>query len=209
MPGSVKFFPSVLLCVIVLGFSLPAAAQDVPFLEISGGYNYLKSKITSFSGRDVPPASMNTVSFTNGFYGDLAIYTPAPNKMLAIVGQMSKNSKTVAGNEANQRGFMGGVRLNSRAIPRVVLFGQALFGGTNSKFGNVPPSVIARGLDEWTVFYTMQLGGGVNIMTSNRVGVRLGADFLQVHGKHDSTVLNKGFNEIRFAAGIVLPFGKR
>jgi hypothetical protein len=208
MRGSVKYLPSVFLGLVVLGISLPAAAQDVPMIEVSGGYNYVRATIPVFSGRDIPPASRNTVSFPNGWYGDLAIYTPNPKKMLAIVGQVSQNYKTVdAGREANQTAFMGGVRLNSRAIQRTVLFAHFLAGGTDSKFGNVPAP--ARGLDEWTVFYTMQIGGGVSVMTSKRVGIRLGADYLRVHGKHDSTVLNKSFNMIRVAVGIVLPFGTR
>ena len=207
MRGSVKYLPSVFLCLAVLAISLPAAAQDVPMIEVSGGYNYLRATIPIFSGRDVPPASSNTVSFPNGWYADLAINTPQPKKMLAIVGQVSKSTKTVAGREANQTGFMGGVRLNSRAIQRTVLFAQFLAGGIDSKFGNVPAP--ARGLDEWTVFYTMQIGGGVSVMTNKRVGIRLGADYLRVHGKHDSIVVNKSFNMIRVAAGIVLSFGTR
>jgi hypothetical protein len=209
MRGSVKYLPSVFLGLVVLGISLPAAAQDVPMIEVSGGYNYLRATIPVFSGRDVPPASSNTVSFPNGWYADLAINTPQPKKMLAIVGQVSRSVKTVAGRQANQHAFMGGVRLNSRAIQRTVLFAQFLAGGTDSKFGNVPPDVVARGLDEWTVFYTMQIGGGVSVMTSKRAGIRLGADYLHVQGKHDSTVLNKNFSMIRVAAGIVLPFGTR
>ena len=204
MPGSAKYLPSVFLCLAVLGISLPAAAQDVPLVEVSGGYNYLRGTVPIFSGRDTSPAGSNAVTFANGWYADLAINTPKPKKMLAIVVQVSSNPKTIKGAEAGQRGFMAGVRLNSRAIQQTVLFAQVLGGDTNSKFGNA-----AHGFDEWTGFYTLQIGGGVNVMASKKVGIRLGADFLQIHGKHDSTILNEGFNEIRIAAGIVLPFGTR
>jgi hypothetical protein len=195
MFGSAKYVPSVCFCLVVLGGSLPAAAQDaVPLIEVGGGYNYLRETI--------PPRT--DASTFNGLYADLAIYTPALNRMLAIVGQVSFNPKDIDGAKANQRMFMGGVRVNGRAIERTVLFAHFLAGGTNSQFGNG-----ADGFDEWTVFYTWQIGGGVNVMVTENVGLSLGADYLQVHGKHDSTLLNHGFNMVRLAAGIVLPFGTR
>ena len=200
MRGSVKYLPSVFLCLVVLGFSLPAAAQDVPMVEVSGGYNYLRGSIP----REEHGGAKETASFTNGWYVDLGINTPKPKKMLAVVGQVNMNRKTIEGEEASQRGFMGGVRLNSRAVQRTVLFVQFLAGGINSKFGNA-----GDGFDEWTMFYTTQIGGGVSIMTTEKVGIRLGVDFLQVHGKHDSTILNDDFNMVRVSGGIVLPFGTR
>lgn len=204
MPGSVKYLSSVLLCLVVLGISLPAAAQDVPMVEVSGGYNYIRGKVPVFSGRDIPPASTRTVSFANGYYADLAINTPKPKKMLALLLQVSYNPEKIGNEEAGQRVFMAGIRLNNRTIQRTVLFAQILGGDTNSKFGNA-----GKGFDEWLGFFTVQVGGGVSLMVTPKVGVRLGADFVQVHGKHDSTVLNEGFNEVRVAAGVVLPWGTR
>ncbi|MSO55604.1 MAG: hypothetical protein EXQ55_01585 [Acidobacteria bacterium] len=195
MGGSVKYLPSVFFCLVVLGISIPAAAQDVPMIELSGGYKFLSSTI--------PPRTDST-SFSNGWYVDLGINTPNPRKMLAVVGQVGMSRKTIAGQEASIREFMGGVRLNSRAVQRTVLFVQFLAGGTNSKFGNA-----GDGFDEWTMFYTAQYGGGVSLMVGEKASIRLGADYLQVHGKVDSTILNKGFNMVRVSAGIVLPFGTR
>jgi hypothetical protein len=200
MPGSVKYLPSVFLCLVVLGISLPAAAQDVPMVEVSGGYNYLKGKIPLESRG----GAKESISFASGGYADLAINTPQPRRMLAIVGQVNFNPKTIDGGKAGQRGFLGGVRLHMRTIPRAVPFVHFLAGGTNSKFGNAED-----GHDEWTVFYTWQLGGGVNIMTSERVGLRLGADFLKIQGKTDSTILKENITFIRIAAGVVMAFGTR
>jgi hypothetical protein len=200
MPGSVKYLPSVFFCLVVLGISLPAAAQDVPMVEVSGGYNYLRGKIPlETRGR-----AKESISFASGGYVDLAINTPQPRRMLAIVGQINFNPKTIDGGKASQRGFMGGVRLHVRTIPRTVPFVQFLAGGINSKFGNAED-----GHDEWTVFYTWQLGGGVNIMTTERVGLRVGADFLKVQGKTDSTILNDNITFIRIAAGVHMTFGTR
>jgi hypothetical protein len=215
MPGSVKDFLSVLLCLVVLGISLPAAAQNVPVIEVSGGYKYLRGTPpgpptrATLGGTPATPGPPRTsaVSYPNGWYLDLGINTPKPKTLIAIVGQIGMSRKTIDGWEGNTREFMGGVRLNIRKIRRTVVFGQFLAGGTNSKFGNV--HVATGGFDEWTVFFTEQLGGGVSMMVHEKVGLRLGVDYLRVHGKHDSTILNTGFNMIRVAAGIVLPFGTR
>ena len=207
MRGSVKYLPSVLLCLVVLGLSRPAAAQDapvVPLIEVSGGYNFLKGDVPTFSGRDVPPAFTTPVTFANGFYADLAIYMPQPKKTLALVLQYSMNPKEIEGEEAGQRQYMAGIRFNSRKVQKMVLFAQLLGGNVNSKFGNA-----GEGFDEWTGFFTVQYGGGATFMITPKVGIRFGADFLQSHGKHDSTILNEGFNEFRFSTGIVLPFGTR
>jgi opacity protein-like surface antigen len=200
MSGRVKYLPSVFLCLVVLAISLPVAAQDVPMVDVSGGYNYLKG--------NVPLESLNggteSISFAQGWYVDLGINTPQPKKMLAIVGQINMQRKKIDGAQANQRGFMGGVRLNVRTIPNMVPFVQFLAGGTNSQFGNGED-----GFDEWTVFYTWQLGGGINFMVTPKVGVRVGADFQRIQGKTDSTILKENFNMFRIAAGMVLPFGTR
>ena len=200
MRGSMmNYLPSVFLGLLVLGISSQAAAQDAPAVELSGGYNYLKGTI---------PPHNDSVSFAAGWYADVAITVPQPKKMMAVVLQVGASPKTHEGSEANLRLFMAGIRLNKR-MQRTVLFVHTLFGNTNSKFGNVTPTARSAGFDEWTGFFTEQYGGGVNVMASEKVGLHLGADYLRVHGKHDSTILNEGFNMVRIVAGIVLPFGTR
>jgi hypothetical protein len=207
MSRLVKHLPWIFLALFVLGISLPAAAQDVPLVEVSGGFNYLKGTVPVFSGRDIAPKSSRSQSLASGLYADLAITTPKPKKMLSLVVQISMNPKKEQGFDATQRGFMAGVRLNSRAMQRTVVFVQLLGGDMNSKFGNVHATT--GGFDEWTGFFTVQVGGGVTMMATPKVGIRVGADLLQIHGKHDSTILNKGFNEVRVSGGVVLPYGKR
>lgn len=201
MRGSVKGLPSVLFFLIVLGISLPAAAQDnVPMIDVSGGYNYLRGKVPHEEHGGVK----ESVTYSNGWYIDLGINTPKPRKMLAIAGQVNMSRKKIEGEEANIRGYMGGVRLNFRNNPNAVPYIQFIAGGTNSKFGNA-----GDGFDEWTVFYTWQLGAGVNIMVTPKAGLRVAADFQRIQGKVDSTILKDNFNMMRVAAGIVLPFGTR
>lgn len=215
MRGPVKYFPAVFFCLFVLAISFPASAQNVPMVELSGGYKYLRGKPpnpptkAALGGTPaIPgPPRASAISYPNGWYVDLAINTPKPKKLLAIVGQVGMSRKTIDGFEGGTREFMGGLRANIRNVGHAVVFGQFLAGGMNSKFGNVHAAT--GGFDEWTVFYTEQYGGGVSLMVRDKVGVRVGADYLRVHGKHDSTILNVGFSMVRFTTGIVLPFGTR
>ena len=48
----------------------------------------------------------------------------------------------------------------------------------------------------------LQVGGGVNLMTSGSFGVRLGADYRRIF------ISDGGENEFRLVAGVVIPIGK-
>lgn len=179
-----SFNGPIVLALTILALAAPAAAQDVPRIEVSGGYNFLRLLEDDLGDEKNFPA---------GWYADVSgNVTP----MVAIVGAVFGTYKTIEVFDLSAHGFMGGVRVSSRANVRVVPFGEILGGAIRS-------TTEGGGLDESETDGLLQLGGGVNLMASPNVGVRLSADYLRVFEE------DEGSNIFRFGAGIVLGLGVR
>jgi opacity protein-like surface antigen len=183
---------TALACALCAVVAAPAAAQTAA-TELSGGYQFTRTP-----DLNLPP----------GWYVDVA-GNVAP--MFAIVGEVAgayKSETMAVGTSSvdatvNLHTFMGGVRVAARTHPKVVPFGQVLLGAARVSGGvtaSGPVSVI-EATDSDTRF-ALQIGGGVNLMTSGNFGVRLGVDYRRIF------VSDAGENEFRVAAGVVIPIGK-
>ena len=187
-----KRLGAVALCLMVVGFAAPAAAQDTPKAEISVGYNHLTAKS---SGDD------EWEKFAKGFYFDVAGNI---SDTLSIVGQVTGNYHTIEDIDGdfklNVHTFMAGIRGSSPG--RVRGFGQVLVGGVRL---NAPDFEDASETD-----FGIQLGGGVNILGSGGVGLRLGLDYLRVMAKDEGLILGgDDVNGFRFTAGVTFGIGSR
>jgi hypothetical protein len=191
------------LGVAVLGVAaVPASAQTVPTIELSGGYQFLNLAV---EGRNE--------SLPAGWYVDVAgNLTP----MLGVVFQVGGNYRTFeesvalggiaarATADVRVHEFLGGVRLNLRSNPKIVPFAQFLAGGINTSadvsasanLPGIPPIAFDRefsGTD-----FGLGAGGGVNFALTDAVGLRVGADYLHAF------VDDGGANIFRFHAGVVI-----
>jgi len=212
--NSIKHLRLASLCLVGLGMAVPAAAQDTPHVELSGGYQWLDAKKGDVSS-----------SYPLGWYADAAYNW---NRLIGIVAQAGGGYDRRESAFANEgvtftttgdlsvHNFMGGVRLNGRQSARQVWFGQALAGGVRVSL-NATGTATGRGTtlsQNWSQSRTysgLQFGGGVNWALSPRVGIRVGADVLRIlhPGEGDRTIpffVGDGTNVYRFAAGIVLLF---
>ena len=181
---------------------VPAFAQSVPKVELSGGYQFL-----NFSAED------ESESMPKGWYFDVAGNL---SPMLGLVFQVGGNYKTfgesvslggiTASASADLSGheFLGGVRLNARSDSAIVPFGQVLVGAVSASV-EVSGSTTIPGMapitfneeDSGTDF-GLEAGGGVNFALSDTLGLRVGADYLRVFAD------DGGANAFRFAVGIVI-----
>ena len=189
--GSMKWFVAGLVCLMATGFVSPVAAQDMPKADVSIGYQYVNLKLSGdASGK----------SFPKGWYFDVAgNVTP----MVSIVGQVSGNYKHFDDEDINItiHSFMAGVRGSSQG--RVRGYGQLLVGGASLKGSDDTDSGSETDL-------ALQVGGGVNVMGSGPVGLRLGMDYIRVMAKDGGEVLGgDGLNGFRFAVGITFGVGSR
>ncbi len=187
MQSQFRSLRSLSLCALVLAVAIPAAAQNVPKVEVSGGYSLLKFSDETFPG---------------GWYADVAGNI---NRVFAIVGQGTGNYKTIDASgvsvDTKLHGFMGGVRVigpNRNLAP----FAQALFGGVRTSGSSDLSGVLPFSVSAGETDAAMQLGGGVNIMSARNVGLRVGVDYVRIFAT------DAGTNALRFTTGIVIPFGK-
>src|SRR5687768_18569314 len=79
--GSMKWLGAALLCLVVVGFATPAAAQDTPRAEISGGYNFFTAKASGDEEWE---------KFPKGWYADVAGNV---TETIGIVGQVTGRSE--------------------------------------------------------------------------------------------------------------------
>ena len=184
---------TVLACALGAVIAAPAAAQTAT-TELSGGYQFTRTP-----DLNLPP----------GWYVDVA-GNVAP--MFAVVGEVSGayKSETIAvgtssvDSTVRLHTFMGGVRVAARPNPKVVPFGQVLLGAARLSGGvtaSGPATSVVAASDADTEF-ALQIGGGVNLMTSGNFGVRLGADYRRI------IISGDGENEFRLVAGVVIPIGR-
>ena len=192
------------VCLSLVGVVTPAAAQTTPKAEVSGGYQLLNLS----SGGE-------SESFTKGWYADVAgNLNPTWGIVVEVGGDYKSQTESVTVGRATATAtadiklheFMGGVRVTSRKNPTVAPFAQVLVGAMNGSASFSVTSGVggvnlfsASGADSGTNF-ALQLGGGVTIGPSNKVGVRVGADYLRVFAQ------DEGANVFRFGAGINIPF---
>ena len=102
-----------LVCgLIVLGLTLPAAAQEPPPLELSGGYSLLRVS------RGLGVGLADTEQTLHGWYAEAAA---TQSTLLSLVGQGSGNYGTFEGVSVKVYEFAGGARLNSRMGARVLV----------------------------------------------------------------------------------------
>jgi opacity protein-like surface antigen len=97
---------------------------------------------------------------------------------------------------------MGGVRGSSPG--RVRGFGQVLVGGVSVKAEDE-----FSGFDESETNFGLQIGGGVNVLGSGGVGLRVGLDYLRLFAKDDSLILANDVNGFRFNVGVTFGIGSR
>lgn len=186
-----RLFRGFLTIALVLGrLVAPACAQEAP-VELSGGYQLISLE----PGHD-------TQTLRTGWYIDLAGNL---TRVFAIVGQVGGNyrSRDLLGNQLrfSMHEFMGGVRASSRANTRVVPFGHALVGPVRANLSLLGESVSVKKL-------ALQFGGGVNWRLTQRIGIRVGGDYLRIFNGQEGRDIgdlsggDRGDHALRFVAGL-------
>ena len=190
------------MCFVALAAALPAAAQDFPRSEFSAGYQMLRLSVDGESE-----------TLGKGWYVDVASNI---NRMFGGVFEVGGSYKSLT-ETTTSGGFtgtatadfkiheiMGGLRVNSRGNPNVVPFAQVLAGlihGSASATvtaGTTGSPVFSDSFEDSGSNFGLQIGGGVNMAMTRRLGLRVGVDYLRVFEE------GGGGNAFRFGAGVVV-----
>ena len=159
--------------------------------EVSGGYQVLQTRERTF------PAGwyVDGAADLNAWSGVLGTSSAG---VVGEIGGAYKNEREQTQTEDvkhKRHTLMGGVRLNWRINPRVVLFHNVLIGFERAS--RTGTAAVPVSLSETK--FALQPNLGVNLMVTNTVGVRAAADFRHVFLGGD----RGGVNEYRFTTGVV------
>ncbi len=136
----------VLVATLLLSFSVMAAAQDVPAVEIFGGYSYLRCDT----------GTANLKCSLNGFNASASFN---PNAYVGVVADFSGYNGKVSNQDARIASFMIGPKITIRK-PKYTPFFQALIGISNIH------------VDMTENDFVMAFGGGLDINVHDRVAIR-------------------------------------
>ena len=203
----------ITVVVAVVLIPAPASAQEpgipVPRADLSAGYVFMRD----FT--DVGP-NVNDIDFPTGWYFSGAFN---PTTWFGIVGEVSgsyKNDLDIgylgfqSSSDAQVYTFMGGARFFKKA-GRLVPFAQILTGVAHMRAKvRVTPGISDFGdtIEENTTDFALQPGGGLTIYLTDRVGVRLAADYRSVID-FAGAAENDYTNEFRMTAGFTFQWGGR
>lgn len=197
----------IAVAAIVLGMTLLASAQDVPAVEIFGGYSLFhfdKQDADSLAtGAGVPAGAFTINQNLHGWEGAVQFNL---NKWFGVVGDISGHYGTpvevagVGSVKANTYNYLFGPQINVRG-GKAKGFVHALLGGNHIGAHTEP-----AGFSASDNAFAFAIGGGVDYNATKTIGIRLG-QFDYVYTNHDFGLGHQ--NNFRFSAGVVLNLGSK
>lgn len=181
------------MSLLVVGVAAPSAAQDdAPKVEVAGGWNYIAARFD---------AGDEWQHLYKGGFGEVAVNL---NNRWGAVANVAYDQKTVVEIEGDVKftmvPYLFGVRFSERRNAKTVPFLHFLVGATQLK-----ASLGGDSVDETDL--TWQVGGGLNINASGRLGARAGLDYMRIMGTDDGELSGgEAIQGLRISAGIVVGF---
>ena len=195
----------IALAVLVLGMSFLAAAQEVPQVEIFGGYSFLHLDKQDLQSYVSPTTSIN--QNTNGWEASVQYNI---NKWLGGVADFGGNYGGSLISDPSVPGSIGGGSYNFLFGPQVNIRGNKMKGFVHALFGvnhlylNQSTSLGTPAASDNA--FGMALGGGVDVKVSKRFAVRVG-QFDYLMSNHDFGMGHQ--NNFRYSAGVVFNLGQK
>ncbi len=217
----------VVFLAVFLVLGVAAAAQDVPKVDVFGGYSFLRVDTEGLTGAAFG-ANASLKKNYNGFAGEAQYNLAKWVGLTADVGFHFGRPVTIPGEtlpSAHSFTYLFGPTIFHQA-PHARPFVHFLVGGNRISIG----SSTATGPEVTDSGFSFALGGGFDLKVTKRIALRLGqADWL--YTKHNVCQLvgqppincqnflaENGFppslarphqNNFRFATGVVFGFGER
>jgi len=171
---------TMMVVVGVLIVALTAAAQEMPRVEIFGGYSYL----------NVPASGQEKGFGLNGWNAQGSVNI---NNWLGVTADFGGTYGSPFSVSLHNYSYMFGPTLSYRAT-RIVPFAHALFGGSHL-------SSSIGGLSASENVFAMAVGGGVDVPLVRHFGVRLAqVDWMRTQ------YFNTTQNNLRVSTGAMLRF---
>ena len=186
---------AMIVAAILFSISGRAAAQDLPKIEVSGGYSYVRANQINSGG---------CCFHMNGGSGSLAVNVNRHIRLVGEIGGYHSGNVNSTGLDLNVVSYLFGPRIALRNHTRVTPFGEILAGGAHASGTLYSGAPASSGLGSQNGF-AAAVGGGLDVKVSRRVALRLiQADYFVTKLQNGS---NNHQNNLRISAGLVLHFG--
>ena len=168
-----------LLFALVLFFSVAAAAQETPKVEVFGGYSNLFANLNN-SSYNLNGVHVSAAENVNSWFGGVLDF--------------STHFGSNAGYNVNTESIMYGPRIAYRKSPAITPSVHALFGAVRG-------SRYFDGISVANYRFAVGLGGEIDVRINDKVALRLvQADYIPTH------FLDLRQDNIRISAGFVFRF---
>jgi len=168
-----------LLFALVLFFSVAAAAQETPKVEVFGGYSNLFANLNN-SSYNLNGVHVSAAENVNSWFGGVLDF--------------STHFGSNAGYNVNTESIMYGPRIAYRKSPAITPSVHALFGAVRG-------SRYYDGISVANYRFAVGLGGEIDVRINDKVALRLvQADYIPTH------FLDLRQDNIRISAGFVFRF---
>ena len=174
-------------CVFV---SSPAAAQETPLFELSGGYTFLQAEKFTF----LPDGTLDGSG--QAFHGWVGSITVNLSPALGLTGELGGNYWRAFG--IDLRSLLVGPRVTVRR-GHVSMFAQVLLGAEQIS------TALAPGFGAST--FALQPGAGIDFWTTPNVAIHVGADYRRVFENAERP--RAGSNQFRLHGGLAVAAGQR
>jgi len=193
-----KFVHFALAALFLLGI---ASAQNIPAIDVFGGFSYLSFDVPSNNAGVIPFSAQRLALKGWEFSGSVGLF-----QRIAVEGDLSGHSLSNCGDSGlncSNFSYMGGVRYNvGNRSRRITGFVHGLIGQDRM---DIPEISSGTSVSDTSVAFAA--GGGVDYWVFRRVGIRLGpADFIYTHHLNNDGVPSQ--NSFRVSGGIVFRFGR-
>jgi opacity protein-like surface antigen len=165
----------------VLILCAAARAQEIPRVEITGGFSYLDANLSGSKFHLLGGGGSATENMNSWFGGRF---------------EVNAFSGTSSGTSITAQTVTYGPVFAYRKFDRITPYAHVQFGVIHASTGYLGISTSASK-------FAMQAGGGADINLNHRTAIRLQADYLL------SRFLNLRQNNLLFSTGVVLRFGQR
>jgi opacity protein-like surface antigen len=182
-------------------------APPMPAVEVSGGYMFM---------RDLSDDLPEKTNFPAGWYAAVGVNL---NRWFGVVGEATGSYKSdfsltmdevTFSNSARVHTFMGGPRFSAKS-GRLVPYAQMLVGGAHVRIKSTIPDLALAAPVSLTftdTLFAVQPGGGLSVLVTENVGIRVGADYRTIIDFVDGGE-NEYTNEFRVLAGFTFNWGAR
>ena len=179
---------TLMIMIAFFGFHALTLAQDVPKVELFGGYSLIRVDTQGES------------AIARNYNGWTASISGTATSWLSIVGDISgQYGPPVPNADLSVYSFLFGPKFAFRGNGRVTPFVQSLFGASRFKVSSGSMSDSENG-------FAMALGGGLDLKLTKTIALRpVQFEYLMTRIGDDS----ERMDNLRFSAGLVFRFGSR